>query len=113
MTGNNSIAVVIVECTTYNCKVPIQKQLNRMSSSLFNVTEHVIPCAHIREYRNGIKDETSALQLAIKEYRPLDNLDPVPSSVTIIATTPNAFPKGSREAWSCHDISLSSVTGMF
>lgn len=64
-----------------------------MSSDLFNITEHVMLCAHIREYRNGVKDEGTALQLVIKEYRPLNNLDPEPGSVTIIATTPNAFPK--------------------
>ena len=64
-----------------------------MSSTLFQATEHVIPCAHIREYHNGVKDEKIPLQLAIKEYRPLHNLDPGPGSLTIIATTPNAFPK--------------------
>lgn len=64
-----------------------------MSSSLFQVVEHIIPSAHIREYPNAVKDESSILQLAIKEYRPLNNLDPEPGSVTIIATTPNAFPK--------------------
>ena len=66
-----------------------------MSTDLFDVREHVIPCAHIREYRNGVRDETVALRLAVKEYRPLNNLDPRPGSLTIIATTPNAFPKAS------------------
>lgn len=64
-----------------------------MSASSFRVTEHVIPCAHIREYPNGVRDEGTPLRLVVKEYQPLRNLDAKPGSLTIIATTPNAFPK--------------------
>jgi hypothetical protein len=64
-----------------------------MSASLFQITEHVIPCQHIREYPRAVKDEQGFLQLAIKEYRPLDNLDASPGSVTIIATHANGLPK--------------------
>ena len=83
-----------------------------MSSTLFQVTEHVIPCAHIREYRNGVKDENISLQLAIKEYRPLKNLDPAPGSLTIIATTPNAFPKA-RAALLVVERLLNELIGVF
>lgn len=59
--------------------------------------EHVIPCQHIREYPHAVKSESSVLNLAIKEYRPLDNLDVVPGSVTIIAAHANGLPKETYE----------------
>lgn len=64
-----------------------------MSTSIFQITEHVIPCQYIREYPDAIKSERRLLQLAIKEYRPLDNLDPSPGDVTIIAAHGNGLPK--------------------
>lgn len=64
-----------------------------MTSSFFSITEHTIPCQHIREYPSAVKDDHTALQLAIKEYRPLNNLDAEPGSVTIIATHGLGFPK--------------------
>lgn len=63
------------------------------SSSVFSITEHVIPSQHIREYPNAVRDELAPLQLAIKEYRPFNNLDAEPGSVTIIATHGLGFPK--------------------
>ena len=68
-----------------------------MSALLFSVTEHVIPCQHIREYPHAVKDEQAVLQLAVKEYRPLDNLDAAPGSVTIIAAHANGLPKETYE----------------
>lgn len=64
-----------------------------MASSLFSVTEHTVPCQHIREYPNAIKNGHASLQLAIKEYRPLNNIDASPGSVTIIAMHGLGFPK--------------------
>lgn len=64
-----------------------------MSASLFQITEHVIPCQHIREYPYAVKSEQGVLQLAIKEYKPLDNLEASPGSITIIATHANGIPK--------------------
>ena len=64
-----------------------------MSTSLFEITEHVIPCQHIREYPHALKSEQGILQLAIKEYRPLKNLNPSDDSITIIATHGNGIPK--------------------
>lgn len=83
-----------------------------MSSSFFDITEHIIPCAHIREYHDSVKDETVSLQLAIKEYRPLNNLQPEPGSVTMIATTPNAFPKVCKSIRSKASVLLIANPGM-
>ena len=68
-----------------------------MSSSSFSVTEHILPCQHIREYPHAVKSEPAILQLAIKEYRPLNNPDAVPGSVTIIAAHANGIPKETYE----------------
>ncbi|MCJ1388062.1 hypothetical protein MMC18_000906 [Xylographa bjoerkii] len=68
-----------------------------MSTSLFSVTRYVIPSQHIREYPHGVKDENAVLQLAVTEYRPLDNLVAKPGSVTLIATHANGLPKESYE----------------
>ena len=64
-----------------------------MDSPQFAVTEHIVPTQHIREYPHATKHEHASLDLVIKEYRPLNNLDAEPGSVTIIATHANGFPK--------------------
>lgn len=64
-----------------------------MSASRFQVTEHVIPCQHIREYPHAIKSDRDVLKLAIKEYKPLDNIKASPGDITIIATHANGIPK--------------------
>lgn len=64
-----------------------------MSSPSFRVTEHVIPCQYIREYPHAIKSADTALQLAIKEYRPVDDLAPSADAVTVIAAHANGFAK--------------------
>ncbi|KAL3420765.1 toxin biosynthesis [Phlyctema vagabunda] len=70
-----------------------------MSSSYFQVKEHVIECQHIREYaRATAHTQNEALHLAIKQYTPLDNLSPQEGDVTIIGTHANAFPKELYEA---------------
>lgn len=68
-----------------------------MSASVFSVTEHVLPCQYIREYPHAVKSEHARLRLAVKQYRPLDNLAAAPGSVTIIAAHANGFPKETYE----------------
>jgi hypothetical protein len=74
-----------------------------MSASFFQITEHVIPCQHIREYPHAVKSEQGVLQLAIKEYKPLDNLDASPGSLTLLATHANGLPKveNIQNPWCC------------
>lgn len=64
-----------------------------MSLAHFQVVSHTIASQHLREYPNATKSGDTVLQLAIKEYKPLNNLDPEPGSVTIIALHANGFPK--------------------
>ncbi|KAH8726599.1 putative toxin biosynthesis protein [Phaeosphaeriaceae sp. PMI808] len=64
-----------------------------MSVSNFTVTEHRCPCSYIRQFPHGVKDENDELQLAVKEYRPLNYLEAGEDSVTIIAAHANGFPK--------------------
>ncbi|KAJ5155771.1 toxin biosynthesis protein [Penicillium capsulatum] len=61
----------------------------------FRVVEHVIPGQHIREHPHSIRGHQEApLQLAIKQYIPLDQIDPVPdNAVTIIGVHGNGSPK--------------------
>lgn len=68
-----------------------------MSTFSFSVTDHIIPCQYVREYPDAVKQEPAALRLAIKEYRPLDNLNAVSGSVTIIAAHANGLPKETYE----------------
>lgn len=65
-----------------------------MSTSLFEVTEHIIQCQYIREYPHAQKIDQRPLKLAIKEYRPLKNLGAAAAgSVTLIATHANGLAK--------------------
>jgi len=65
-----------------------------MSSSLFRVDEHVLPCQHIRQYPHAtISGQEENLQIAIKQYTPLDNPTPKPGDVTIVGAHANGFPK--------------------
>ena len=68
-----------------------------MSTAYFQVTEHVIPCQHIREYPHAIKADSAVLMLAIKEYQPLDNVEADPGSLTIVALHANGIPKETYE----------------
>ncbi|BCR95892.1 putative toxin biosynthesis protein [Aspergillus luchuensis] len=64
------------------------------SSGPFRVVEHIVECQHIREYpaatANGQED---VLNLVVKQYIPLDNPNPQPGDVTILAAHANGFPK--------------------
>ncbi len=65
-----------------------------MSSKFFKVTEHTIPAQHIRHYPHAtLGKQEDVLYLAVKQYTPLDNLDPQDGDVTIIGAHANAFPK--------------------
>lgn len=65
-----------------------------MSSALFNIQEHIIPCQHIREYARATADkQEDVLHLAVKQYTPLDNVNPRAGDVTIIGGHANGFPK--------------------
>ena len=68
-----------------------------MSSHLFTVQGHTLPCQHIREYaRATANEQEDVLHLKIKHYRPLNNLNPEPGDVTIIGAHANGFPKVGR-----------------
>ena len=65
-----------------------------MSSDLFSITRHKVPCQYIREYPKATAGEQEDTQfLEVKQYRPLNNTSPIPGDVTIIATHANGFPK--------------------
>ncbi|KAG6000891.1 hypothetical protein E4U43_001470 [Claviceps pusilla] len=62
--------------------------------SVFNITEHVIDGAHIREYaRATAEDQNAPLKLHVKRYTPRDNPSPRNGDVTIIGGHGNGFPK--------------------
>ncbi|CRG84887.1 hypothetical protein PISL3812_02065 [Talaromyces islandicus] len=63
-------------------------------SSPFRIVEHVVPGQYIREYpRATSTSQEETLHLAVKQYIPLDNPNPKPGDVTIIAAHANGFPK--------------------
>ncbi|KAJ5889208.1 Abhydrolase domain-containing protein mpaH [Penicillium tannophilum] len=63
-------------------------------ASPFRIVEHVVPTQHIREYPGAIADnQDQPLGLAVKQYIPLDNPNPQPGDVTILAAHANGFPK--------------------
>jgi hypothetical protein len=65
-----------------------------MSTSNFKIKEHVVEAQHIREYaRATLFSEEEVLQLAVKQYIPLENTNPQPGDVTIIGAHANGFPK--------------------
>ncbi|KAI9367932.1 Alpha/beta hydrolase family-domain-containing protein [Aspergillus egyptiacus] len=64
------------------------------TSGPFRIVEHVVPCQHIREYPGATANEQEdVLNLAVKQYIPLDNPNPQPGDVTILAAHANGFPK--------------------
>ncbi|KAF2473715.1 uncharacterized protein BDR25DRAFT_311914 [Lindgomyces ingoldianus] len=67
-----------------------------MSSSFFRITEHVLPCQHIREYRDALNVD-KLLQLAIQQYTHLNNSNPLSNPITLIAAHGNGLPKGCYE----------------
>ncbi|PWY95084.1 toxin biosynthesis protein [Aspergillus sclerotioniger CBS 115572] len=60
----------------------------------FRIVEHIVECQHIREYPAATANEQEdVLNLIVKQYIPLDNPDPQPGDVTILAAHANGFPK--------------------
>jgi hypothetical protein len=63
-------------------------------SSVFQIKEHILECQHIREYAQATSiSQEDVLHMAIKQYIPLDNLQPQDGDVTIIGAHANGFPK--------------------
>lgn len=63
-------------------------------ASPFRLVEHLVPGQHLREYPGATaSDQEEPLKLAVKQYIPLDNPDPQPGDVTILAAHANGFPK--------------------
>ena len=68
-----------------------------MSSTLFEVVEHSIPCQHIREYPRATKSrQEEVLHLSINQYKPLKTANSCEDGVTIIAAHANGIPKVRR-----------------
>jgi hypothetical protein len=63
-------------------------------ASRFKIVQHVVEGQHTREYAHATANDDSDIpRLAVKQYIPLDNLDPQPGDVTIIAAHANGVPK--------------------
>lgn len=63
-------------------------------ASPFRIVDHRVPCQHIRQYPAATANEQEEpLHLAVKQYIPLDNPNPKPGDVTILAAHANGFPK--------------------
>lgn len=65
-----------------------------MSTARFRVKEHTLPASYIREYPQGTaNDQEEVLNLAIKQYTPIDAKYEDEGDVTIIGAHANGFPK--------------------
>lgn len=65
-----------------------------MSTARFRIKEHVLPTSHIREYPRGVVDDQEVvLNLAVKQYTPLEAKYEDEGDVTIIGAHANGFPK--------------------
>ena len=66
----------------------------KMSSSVFDIRPHVVPCQHIREYPAATSEDQEAdLQLHVKQYTPRDESATQSGAITIIGAHANGFPK--------------------
>lgn len=75
-----------------------------MSATFFHVHEHTVPCSYVRGYARATADGSDdGLQLAVKQYVPLDNPNPRPGDVTILGAHANGFPKVSAEIFTARD----------
>ena len=62
--------------------------------SSFRIVSHRVPSQHIREYPQATAEsQEDLLYLAVKQYIPVDNPDPQPGDVTIVAAQACGFPK--------------------
>ena len=63
-------------------------------SSVFHVKEHVLPCAHIRQYARATSlSQEEELVQHVKQYTPKDNPNPQKGDITVIGAHANGFPK--------------------
>jgi hypothetical protein len=70
------------------------RNIIKMSTDLFRIDEHKIEASHIRGFpRSTAAKQEEVLHLAVKQYTPLNNTDPQPGDITIIAAHANGFPK--------------------
>jgi len=82
-----------------------------MSSSNFRVQEHVISGQHFRGYPHGTLHSDDQVKLAVKQYTPLNNLNPAEGDITIIGAHANGFPKELYEPLWDEIYTLSKSTG--
>lgn len=64
-----------------------------MSSSPFTVAEHLIDASYIREYPHATTTQEAPLKLAVKKYTPVDNPNPRPGDITLVAVPGSGLPK--------------------
>lgn len=63
-------------------------------SSPFDITEHTIGTAHIREFAHATSNsQHETLVQHVKQYTPKDNPNPQKGDITIIGGHANGFPK--------------------
>ncbi|KAL4889913.1 toxin biosynthesis protein [Aspergillus ambiguus] len=62
-------------------------------SCLFHIKNHVIDTQYIREYPRATATPDAPLKLCVKQYIPVDNIEPQYGDVTIIAAHGTGFPK--------------------
>ncbi|KAF2223157.1 Alpha/beta hydrolase fold-1, partial [Elsinoe ampelina] len=81
-----------------------------MSTSIFAIKEHTVPCSHIRQYNRGtLSGKEERLRLAVKQYIPHDNPNPQEGDITILGAHANGFPKELYEPlWDALHARLSS-----
>lgn len=61
---------------------------------MFEIRQHTLCAQHVREYARATShDQNQELQLAVKQYIPIDNANPQPGDVTVIAAHANGYPK--------------------
>lgn len=63
-----------------------------MSTFPFSVKEHVIDGQYIREYPRATLPQAVS-KLVVKKYTPIQNSNPQPGDVTIVAAPGGGFPK--------------------
>lgn len=64
-----------------------------MSSSPFTVKDHLIDASYIREYPHATTTQEAPLKLAVKKYTPVNNPNPRPGDITLVAVGGNGMPK--------------------
>lgn len=85
-----------------------------MSSAIYRLKKHIIDSQYIRQYPHAtINGEDDNLELCINQYTPLDNLQPQPGDVTIIAAHANGVGKELYEPLWDELHAIASRTGAF